>query len=144
MIFLLCISMCNILFKEEVTSKFYFFINLLYKVHKMTWNKIYYFKMLFRVGTGPFLYCTLASHLSLLRYMYHVNTEFAYGEREDELSVLEATFFIDVAKPSAIDTVRYYRLLYVKFFFSGKIKTCLWERISLHETNQWTWFQHSL
>ena len=46
--------------------------------------------------------------------------------------VSEATFFIDVAKPSAIDT-RYYRLLYIKFVFSeflfyflwGKRKTCL-------------------
>ena len=50
--------------------------------------------------------------------MYHVNTEFVYGGREDELSALEATFFIDVAKPSAIDTIRYYHLLYVKFFSS--------------------------
>ena len=32
-------------------------------------------------------------HLSLLRHMYHVNTEFAYGERKNELNVLEATFF---------------------------------------------------
>ena len=31
--------------------------------------------------------------------MYHVNTKFAYGERE------KTTFFIDVAKPSTIDTV---------------------------------------
>ena len=61
--------------------------------------------------------------------------EIILGEREYELSVLEATFFIDVAKPSTIDTARYYRLLYVKFFISnfffsflsGKIKTCLCE-----------------
>ena len=65
--------------------------------------------------------------------MYHVNTEFAYDEREDELGVLEATFFIDVAKPSTIDTVGMYYLLSFTlcqvffsdflFYLSGKLKT---------------------
>ena len=33
----------------------------------MAWNKIYYFKMLFRVRTGPFLYCTVAAIVCFFR-----------------------------------------------------------------------------
>ena len=80
--------------------------------------------MLFRVRTDPFLYCTVAAIVYFFRpvavniytpsdvalvtlaayvsYKYWIRIRW---KREDELSVLEATFFIDVAKPSTIDTV---------------------------------------
>ena len=67
-----------------------------------------------------------------LRHMYHVNTEFAYGEREDELSVLEATFFyrLNLLLLIQLGTIVYFMSSFffsdfLFYFLSGKIKTCL-------------------